>query len=223
MGIVSSPTRPYRGVSAEDRTADRRARLIEAGLELLGTVGWEQATMTAVCATAKLTERYFYESFTNREQLLVAVVDQVADEARDAVSAALAAVDGGPRAAARAAIAAFVDYVTADPRRGRVALVESTAADPLRRRRQELLREFARLVVRQAHTMFGADALPPPRDEINALLFVGGLAELLTAWLTGEIDAGRDDIVDAATDQFTATAHTGDFGKPGRNTATGRM
>jgi AcrR family transcriptional regulator len=204
---VSSTTRPYRGVSAEDRAAERRARLVEAGLELLGTVGWEQATMTAVCATAKLTERYFYESFANREQLLVAVVDAVAGEARDAVVAALAGQRGEPRAAARAAIAAFVDYVTVDPRRGRVALVESAAAQPLRRRRHELLIDFARLVVTEGHAMFGARALPPPRDEINALLFVGGLAELLTAWLNGEILVSRDDIVDAATDQYTATAH----------------
>jgi AcrR family transcriptional regulator len=207
MDVVSSPTRPYRGVSAEDRTAERRARLLEAGLELLGTVGWEQATMTAVCATAKLTERYFYENFANREELLVAVVDQVAAEARGRVIAARKASKGEPKVLARAAIAAFVDFVTEDPRRGRVALVESAAADPLRRRRHELLRGFAQLVVAEAHAMFGDEALPPPRDEINAMLFVGGLAELLAAWLTGEISASKDDIVDAATDQFAATSH----------------
>lgn len=210
MDGVSSPTRPYRGVSAEDRTAERRARLLEAGLELLGTVGWEQATMTAVCAAAKLTERYFYENFANREELLVEVADQVAAEARARVVAALAdarAANAEPKVLAKAAITAFVDFVTADPRRGRVALVESAAADPLRRRRHVLLRGFARLVVTEAHAMFGVAALPPPRDEINAMLFVGGLAELLAAWLTGEISASRDDIVDAATDQFAATSH----------------
>jgi AcrR family transcriptional regulator len=206
-GVVPSTTRPYRGVSAEDRRAQRRTRLIAAGLDLLGTVGWEQTTMTAVCARAKLTERYFYEHFTGRDQLLLAVVDQVADEARTTVVNALATAPREPRAAAHAMITAFVDFITDDPRKGRAALVESAAADSLRARRHELLREFAHLVVVQAHALFGARALPPPRDEINALLFVGGLAELLTAWLSGEITASRTDIVDVATDQFVATAH----------------
>jgi AcrR family transcriptional regulator len=204
---MPSTTRPYRGVSAEDRRAERRTRLIAAGLDLLGTVGWEQTTMTAVCGRAKLTERYFYEHFSGRDQLLLAVVDQVADEAKATITAALAAAPREPRAAATATITAFVDFITDDPRKGRAALVESAAADPLRRRRHELLREFAQLIVVEAHSLFGQDALPPPRDEINALLFVGGLAELLTVWLSSEITASRADIVAAATDQFVATAH----------------
>lgn len=209
MGVVSSTTRPYRGVSAADRKADRRAKLLDAGLELLGTVGWEQTTMTAVCAGAKLTERYFYESFANREDLAVAVVDLVAARARATVIAAMGASlerdPDDPHAAAVAAVGAFVDLLTDDPRTGRAVLVESAATDALRRRRHELLREFASLVVEHGHALFGPAAVAPPRDEINALMFVGGLAELLTTWLTGELDAGRDDVVAAAADRLAVT------------------
>lgn len=203
---MSPITRPYRGVSAEDRTAERRTRLLAAGLDLLGTVGWEQTTMTAVCARAKLTERYFYEQFTGRDDLLRAVVDQIADEARTTVAVALAGAPDRPEAAVEAMISAFVVFITEDPRKGRAALVESAAADPLRRRRHELLREFAHLLVLKTHDLFGADAWAPPRDEINAMLFIGGLAEVLTGWLNGEITASRDDIIEAAIDQFMATA-----------------
>lgn len=200
------PTRPYRGVSASDRAAERRARLLEAGLELLGTVG-EQTTMTAVCATAKLTERYFYESFRNRDELLLAVVDQVAEEMRGVVLAALETTPGNAADKGRAAIAAFVDLIDADPRKGRAALVESAAVAVLRPRRHLLLRTFAQLVVTQARVLYGDAALPSPRDEINALLFIGGLAELLTAWLNGEIAVSAADIVDAATHQFVTSMH----------------
>ncbi|HWC84513.1 MAG TPA: TetR/AcrR family transcriptional regulator [Pseudonocardiaceae bacterium] len=204
---MSVSARTYRGVSAEERKAERREKLLAAGLEVLGTLGWERTTMTAVCAEARLTERYFYESFSGREELLVAVADQVAVEARAAVLAALRAAPAQPRAAAREAIAAFVGLFEADPRKGRVAILESAAAPPMRRRRQELLREFTRLIVDEGHALFGAAALPPPWDEINALLFAGGLAELVAAWLTGEIDATTEQIIDAAADQFAATAH----------------
>ena len=205
--LVSVPTRTYRGASAEERKAERRDRLLAAGLAVLGTLGWERTTMTSVCAEAKLTERYFYESFSGRDELLLAVVDQIAAEAKATVLAALRSAPAEPRAAAREAIAAFVGLFAADPRKGRVAILESAAAPPLRRRRQELLREFTELIVAEGHALFGAAALPPPRDQINALLFAGGLAELLAAWLTGEIDATNDQLVDAAADQFAATAH----------------
>lgn len=208
MGM-SSPIRPYRGVSAENRKAQRRARLLEAGLDLLGTVGYEQTTMTAVCARAKLTERYFYESFRGREELLLAVVDQVAEQIRDTALRVLREHPGDPGAKARAALTSFVDLLTEDPRKGRAALVESLASRALRKRRHELLQTFAGLVATQARALFGPAALPPPRDEVNALLFVGGLAELLVAWLSGEIEAGPADIVDAAAHQFVTGLHTG--------------
>src|SRR5215469_6086160 len=124
---MPSTTRPYRGVSAEARKAERHAKLVAAGLDLLGTVGWEQTTMTAVCAHAKLTERYFYEHFSGRDELLRAVVDQIADEARATIAAALADAPSDPAAAATAMISAFVVFVTDDPRKGRAALVESAA------------------------------------------------------------------------------------------------
>ena len=41
----------------------------------MGTEGAAAATMRATCREAALTERYFYESFANRDELLVAVLD----------------------------------------------------------------------------------------------------------------------------------------------------
>lgn len=208
-GAVANTTRPYRGVSAADRKARRRALLLEAGLDLLSTAGCEHTTMTAVCTKAKLTERYFYESFASRDEFLLAVVDSVADEVRETAWAALNATSGDPYERLRATITTFVELLTADPRKGRAAIVEAAAAEPLRRRRRELLREFAGHVVTQAHALYGPAAHTPPRDEINALIFIGGLAELVTAWLNNEITATPEDIIETATDQFATATHHG--------------
>jgi AcrR family transcriptional regulator len=208
MSVVGSPTRPYRGVSATDRTARRRADLLAAAFDLLGTVGWEQATMTAICARAKLTERYFYESFASRDELLMAVSEELADRIRGVVVAALDGAPPEPAAAARAAITVFVEMLTDDPRVGRVAIVEAGATALLRRRRHQILGEFADLIVAKSHEVFGPDALPAPRDRINALLFTGGLAEVLATWLTGEVDATKEDIIETAVNQFVRTAHS---------------
>ncbi|MBJ7352096.1 MAG: TetR/AcrR family transcriptional regulator, partial [Rhodococcus sp.] len=69
-------------MSADDRLADRRARLLVAGLEVFAAAGAKGATMTAICAHAKLTERYFYENFSSRDDLLERVVDSISDEIR---------------------------------------------------------------------------------------------------------------------------------------------
>ena len=45
-------------------------RRIEAGIELFGTRGYANTPVKAICEEAGLTERYFYEAFDDREDLL---------------------------------------------------------------------------------------------------------------------------------------------------------
>ncbi|GGG24292.1 TetR family transcriptional regulator [Rhodococcoides trifolii] len=198
--------RPYAGRSADDRSAERRERLLEAGLELFATVGAAGATMTAICAHAKLTERYFYQSFSSKEDLLKQVIAAVSSEVRVAALDALASPASTVEKQVENAISAFVGVMTADRRKGRVAMIESSAVESLRAYRQELLRDFASLVAEQAHALYGDRAWSTPRSEINAILFVGGLAELVVTWLNGEIDVTPTQIVAAATDNFVSTA-----------------
>ncbi len=211
-GMATATTRPYGGVSADERRLARRGRLLDAGLALLGTGGWEQTTMTAVCSAAKLTERYFYESFRNRDELLLAVLDRTAEQIRLAIVAALRPPAGegfvDATTAVRSAVDAFVDVLVDDPRVARVVLVEAVASPTLRQRRGRLVRDFATRIVVQNRQLFGAAALPSPQAEIQALLYVGGAAELFAAWFTGALDASREQVVDAAVALFGASAHS---------------
>jgi AcrR family transcriptional regulator len=63
--------RRYSGQSFESRQADRRARLVDAALEVAGRAGMEGLSVAAICAEAGLTARYFYESFPSREAIFV--------------------------------------------------------------------------------------------------------------------------------------------------------
>ena len=92
---MTSPTpRRYAGLSGDQRAALRRETLLEAALEVFAATGKSGATMTAICAHAKLTERYFYESFTSRDEVLQKVLDGIADEVREAGLDALRASGG---------------------------------------------------------------------------------------------------------------------------------
>jgi AcrR family transcriptional regulator len=206
--MTRTTSRRYGGVEADDRRATRRAALIEAALDLLGNEGWQATTVRRVCADARLTPRYFYESFEDLEALLLAVFDQVAEELAGAVLAAVAPPPGDARATARAAIAAAVELFTADPRKARVLFAEAMGSDALARRRFDALRGFAELVAAQGREFYrvreGSDSL----IEITALMLVGGLAETFMAWLNGNLAATRDQLIDDLSDLFVAAGET---------------
>lgn len=195
---MAVPSGVYRGVSAVDRAAARRARLLEAALAVWADQD-TRTTMTAVCAEAGLSERYFYESFSGLDALLEAVLDEIAVEIEETSGRAAEQAGEDPEARVRASVQAFVQLLLDDPRKGRVAIVESVAVPKLRRRRTELLRHLAHRSALEARERFGPSGRSANEDETAGLLFIGGMAELVTAWLDGALTASADEIVDAAT------------------------
>ncbi|NUP26112.1 MAG: TetR/AcrR family transcriptional regulator [Nocardia sp.] len=196
----------YRGVSAAERVAERRARLLEAGLTVWANPD-TRTTMTAVCAAAGLSERYFYESFSGLDALLAAVMDRIAAEIEETSRQAAEQAGEDPAARAQASIRAFVESLLDDPRRARVAIVESVAIPELRRRRTELLRHLAHQSALEAREFFGPRDRSENADETAGLLFVGGMAELVTAWLDGTLQATADEIVEAASRALVGLYH----------------
>lgn len=208
----SSPTRSWRGVSAEERRAERRVALIEAGLDVIGTQGWANTTVRAVCRRAGLTERYFYESFPDHEALLLAVYEQVLVEGIQRVLAAAAGAPHDIRLTARAGIAAAVEFLIDDPRKGRVLVLEATANETLQRRRQEAVRAQAALLSQVAREFF-AEHPPDPTDAyLTALALVGALAEVGAAYLDGQLDVSRERLIDHLTELFVASANVSSAG-----------
>jgi AcrR family transcriptional regulator len=201
---VTVSTRSYAGKTARERVAARRARLIDATIGLLATEGEARTTMTAICARAGLTERYFYESFRSRDDALVAALDRVNQEVANTALAAIAASSGEPEDRVRATIGAVLDLVMAKPDWMRVAVIESNANAVLRTRRHELLGSLAELVATEAHGLFGSETWPPPRDRMQGMIFIAGLAELVAAWLLAEIELTRDELVATASDSLVA-------------------
>jgi AcrR family transcriptional regulator len=185
---MTGASRTWAGTTLEDRAAARRAALIDAGTELLGTEGAAGVTVRAACRAAKLSERYFYESFDGRDALLRAVHAQVAGQARDAIVAVVAAHgaaggDADDEALAHAAVAAFTAFLEEDPRRGRVLLSESFSDTVLARHDVELVPAFAALLVAQITAL--PDAPDATDAELTAVALIGALRNLYLAWLGG--------------------------------------
>lgn len=203
-------TRSYGGQTAHERAAGRRERLVEATIASLAGQGEAGTTMTAVCAGAGLTERYFYESFVSRDEALVAALDAAASRIAQTAVTAVAESDGDPVDRVRAGLSAVLDLLASRPELGRVVVLESSANEALRRRRHELLAWFGDIVAEEARTIFGAQAWPADRARLHAVAFVAGLGELVAAWLLGELGLTPERLVEIGTDLFGATARRTD-------------
>jgi AcrR family transcriptional regulator len=173
--------RRYRGKAARDRGVERRARFLEAGLQLFGTQGFAATTVKGLCVAAGLTERYFYQSFDDREQLFMEVAAGCVAGLMARLTAAHAPAGAPPP---RAALDAFFAWFEEDPRRARIQLVEPLVMGP---RFQALYRDvtamFVDLVRSQALARF-APRLRAARVDPGALAtaLAGGAVELVKDW-----------------------------------------
>lgn len=192
-----APYRPWRGIDAGQRRARRREQLVDAAFAIMGTDGAPSVTMRGVTRSAQLTERYFYENFANRDELLVAVLEEVALRARDVLVQALDETPAGAEGLSRHVVDAFTSFVAEDPRRGRVLFVESLAAPELANRGAELVAEFTTTIARAMRTPALAGENADERDvALNAEAVFGALAYLYQAWVQGRMGIGRDRFVE---------------------------
>jgi len=178
-------SRTYAGQTADDRVAERRGRLVEAGVQVVGTLGVAGLGMRAICREADLSQKFFYESFADVDDLLHAVYAEALARLEAAVAAAVAGVDlpGAVDAAAR--------LMEEDPRVCRILLVEPVADERLRRHVRETIPALV-LGVLGDHVEGSPDD-PAVRMRFSAVF--GALISLFVEWTEGSLGSDRDAFV----------------------------
>src|SRR5690606_22560443 len=194
MGGPNRQVRPYRGVDPAERRAQRRRRLLDAGLELLGGEQRDPAELTvrAICREAGLTMRYFYESFTDKDDFVSAVFDWVVSDIAATTQAAVAAAPR--RDQTRAGMANIVRTVSEDPRVGRLLFSRHLYTATVVRKRAESGALFAMLSGQHV----GSTMQLPENERIKATshFVVGGVGQTIGAWLAGEVRLSPEALVD---------------------------
>jgi AcrR family transcriptional regulator len=201
---MSSP-RTYAGATASQRRSARRSALMEATLDLVEAHGVAGVTMRAVCARARLNDRYFYESFRTVDELLLAAIDDQIAQLTQQMVAAILAAPADPQLRAHAVIAAGLDFLTTDSRRRRL-VVESQATEALRARRQQLITQLATIMAAQGRELVGESTSAQPDIDLSALLLVAGGLELVTLWMRGDLDIARNQLQDFLINIITSRA-----------------
>jgi AcrR family transcriptional regulator len=166
----------------------RRNELIAAGVALLGSAEGPGLTVRAVCRDAGLTERYFYESFTDRDEFVRAVYDDVCTRAMSALTTA-----DTPRDAVERFVALMVD----DPTGGRVLLLAPEVEPVLTRSGAEWMPNFIELLQRKLTRI-----TDPAVAAMVATGLIGALSALFTAYLNGRLSATREQFIDYCVDML---------------------
>jgi len=188
---VTQVVRPYRGVSADERRQQRQRQLLDACLNVVGASGVHGVTVEAVCAEARLTKRYFYENYPDRDGLLAAASDFMITSIQQGVTAAIEASDGTV-AKAYASINALIDTLTGDPRLARL-YVESAAHPVLRERRDKAIETFTELMVEVL--LVAGSGVSDEQRRLAMRLVIAGTTDLVTSWLSGALTTDRRTLV----------------------------
>ncbi|MCE5291887.1 MAG: TetR/AcrR family transcriptional regulator [Nocardiaceae bacterium] len=200
--------RDYGGVSADDRRAERRRKLLDAGRRLWGESGIAEVTVRGVCTASGLTPRYFYEQFDNREALLVAISDEVFSELVAVLLTVGLGEQGRLEQRLRASFKAFLDLVEGDPHVHRIVDSDVTGVPGLVERRRRFLDTITELVLEHGPGLI--DSLPsdPALVRRGAVFIVGGVNQVIESWLHDPDGATTAEVAESCAAMCLAVVRT---------------
>lgn len=196
--------RAYAGESQLERVARRRLQFLDAGLQVFGTTGYRTATVRQLCRQAELTDRYFYESFENTEDLLVAVYEREFDHLQQVVLAALAdeAALRDPMVAVERALNAVFEMAS-EPRVARVCWLEVLGvSDRVNSVYTRNIERFAAMVVAFARRQFSTEDIDETESRMLGIAMIGAVSQPIAHWLLGGYREDRTKLVAATSRVF---------------------
>jgi AcrR family transcriptional regulator len=180
-------------VSQDERRAQRRSQLIAAAIAVYGERGYRQATVKAVCEAAGLTERYFYESFANSEDLLIASYNAVAYAVFGEIRESAAAAGSTRTERARAMLRAYFTALQRDPRSARMFLVEIRGVS---RAVDKAFDASLRAIGEEVARIAGPEGVGP--DPLLQAGVVGGVMHIALRWIEDGYSPDIDSVTDSA-------------------------
>lgn len=192
----STVARAYAGVAPEQRRAERRAKLLQAGLALFTSTGFTATKISELCTEAGVSTRNFYEEFASKEDLLRELHDLINATAFDRVRASLSRLETGDLTVrVTTLLDVFVRSVTADPRVPRLNYVEAVGVNAeIERQHVRWVNTWAEFIESEA-LRAAADGVAPRRSyRLTAIALVGAITGLLREWQAHEPPLAVEDI-----------------------------
>jgi AcrR family transcriptional regulator len=187
------PRGPHR-LTSEQVSADQRIRLIEAMVQLAGTLGYAATTVEDIIKLAEVSRKTFYEHFVDRKALLLAAFDATAPTVLEEVRTA-SKRPGGSTRQLEAMMRRLCRFARANPAAVALYTVEIAAVDPVGMvRREELMGKYGALIDECLRAEGKQAALPPMLARVTA----GATHRTIDAYL----HAGRSDALKGLAPQL---------------------
>ncbi|MDY7085492.1 MAG: TetR/AcrR family transcriptional regulator [Actinomycetota bacterium] len=185
----------YAGRSREQRSTERRARIMTSAVHLFGSRDYDNVTVADVCTAAKVSKRYFYEHFADRADLLLKVNREQNEWLLRGVAGAVPERPATLGEVFRPALHALVGMLRNNPESARVIYVN---APRMETRRRGVLREDAQFVAAMLSRAVGK-----PKDQRGfdrtLLALVAGLSEVIIDWISHDMDGDPDQLAEHLT------------------------
>lgn len=201
MPASAAPAKPaarrsYAGKDASTRQAERRDKLLRAAITLFGRQGFAATSIDAVCAEAGLTKRYFYESFTSSDDLLIEAYRAATRDLMQSILAAAAPHRQDARALVHAGVVQVFTFVRENPDEARLIMIEAMSVrSQLGRVYGKSYGEFVHLLVAFTKPFLPDDS---PDDTVLAVLArgaTGAMIHLCQGWMATDYQQPIDELI----------------------------
>jgi AcrR family transcriptional regulator len=182
----------YGGRSRQERATDRRDRILASALQLFGSRDYDEVTVAEVCTGARVSKRYFYEHFVDREDLVRALHKEQNEWLLAGIVSATPEAPGALDEMLRPAVHQLLTLLRANPERAQVIYIN---APRMETRRRGVLREDAQFLASMLRRV-GAQPKDQTRYERMLLALVAGLSEVIIYWLSRGMTDDLDELAD---------------------------
>ncbi len=167
----------------------QRTRLVLAAGETFVELGYASATVADILKLAGMSRRSFYEFFTSKEDVLLALLDEIVVEVRGEAMTLTRGVDD-PLEVAALIMIAYVRVAARFPMVG--YQVMAAGGEPRKRRRQQLI-AFMALIEGQLNTAHERGLISRPADDVTLRLLIGGMDHLILSY---HLDGTREKLLE---------------------------
>jgi len=183
---MTATGRRYRGLSAEERRADQRERLVRAAINEFASRGYHRTSVEDIVRSAHTSRTAFYAFFDNREAAMYAALQAALRGLLDSVRNGMRAAGPDTRLI-EVGVTAFVGYLVSDPAAARILLLEGIGTSPEVNDLRARVRSQVATQVRDIWAEYNPEAAASPQAAAVAV----GVFGLLLESMLHLVESGR--------------------------------
>ena len=204
----SKNTRQFKGLSLEERKALRRQKLIEAGLQTYGTRGFFAVTIKDICQEAKLTERYFYESFKRSEELFQVVYLNLVNDLQQKIVQEVTQAIPHREEMINAGLTILLTVLKNDPRIARILFIDAVLVHELHGQTiNESISLFDSTILTFLTEFFPAQQYSTTQASMIAAGLNGYVIQVAMRWVIGGFEQSFEDVLNTCKLAYLGVLH----------------